>query len=591
MDNMIVIILSAVVFLLVLGILWMYISSKKKYVTACDELKFFKQEREFYDEAMLVLSENYEIVFANPAAKDLFSLDENNTRLSSAKPVELKTDTEYPDDFFKILKEKTKGQSDSFHLKNVILSIAGKFQHVNIYVDKSAWNLNKTITCIIDMQSVAPTETNQATSKSKEGGVDFFTGLPTQFSALTTINTLVIESQKKSRSFGLFLLGIDNFRDLQTTLGLAYSNQIIKKMAEYFKKHKEENMRVFRMDCDKFLLIVEKVTDEEEARAEARKLIASIGNYYKSDKEIRLTASLGIAMYPMHGENATKLLNQTYIALDQAQKESESNIEFFSKESQAVHKDEVKMNEEIRKGLRNNEFLLYYQPMFSLKNEEMVGAEALIRWKHPEHGLIAADKFLDVAERTGLIVDIGEYVFREVIKQRKEWDALGLQKFRITVNLSLKEMQVQTLVEKLKSLFEQYKVDPKEFNLDITESAAMANIEQTMLDFKYFKELGLSLSLDQFGAGYSSLKHLQALPLSMVKIDRSLIFELYYNLDHQITVKSMIALLHGLGFEVVAEGVETSKESSLLYNIGCDYAQGYLFSRPLPALEFQELLR
>jgi len=591
MDNIIVMILSAVVFLLVLGILWMYISSKKKYVTACDELKFFKQEREFYDEAMLVLSENYEIIFANPAAKDLFSLDEKNVRFSNAKAVELKTDTEYPDDFFKVLKEKSKGEGDSFHLKNVILSISGKFQHVNIYVDKSAWNLNKTITCIIDMQPVSAAESNHTASKPKEGGVDFFTGLPTQFSALTTINTLVIESQKKSRSFGLFLLGIDHFRDLQTTLGLAYSNQVINKMAEYFKKHKEENMRVYRMDCDKFLIIVEKVTDEEEARTAARKLIASIGNYYKSDKEVRLTASLGIAMYPMHGENATKLLNQTYIALEHAQKESESNIEFFSTESQAVHKDEVKMNEEIRKGLQNNQFFLYYQPMFNLKNEEMVGAEALIRWKHPEHGLISADKFLDVAERTGLIVDIGEYVFREVIKQRKEWDALGLQKFKITVNLSLKEMQVQTLVGKLKNLFEQYSVDPKEFNLDITESAAMANIEQTMLDFKYFKDLGLSLSLDQFGAGYSSLKYLQALPLSMVKIDRSLIFELYYNLDHQITVKSMIALLHGLGFEVVAEGVETSKESSLLFNIGCDYAQGYLFSRPLPALEFQELLR
>jgi|GEM_PF-1003174 len=591
MDDMIVIILSSAVFILLLGILWMYISSKKKYVTACDELKFFKQEREFYDEAMLVLSENYDIVFANPAAKDLFSLDRNNTIRKDAKPVELKTDTEYPDEFFKVLKERTSDQTDSYHLKNVILVIAGKFQHVNIYVDKSAWNLNKTITCIIDMQSVAPSETSNNVIKVKEGGVDFFTGLPTQFSALTTINTLVIESQKKSRTFGLFLLGIDHFKDLQTTLGLAYSNQIIKKMADYFKTHKEENMRVYRMDCDKFLIIVEKVSDEEEARKEARKLIANIGSYYKSDKEVRLTASLGIAMYPMHGANATKLLNHTYIALDKAQKESESNIEFFETENLTVRKDEVKMNEEIRKGLQNNQFFLYYQPMFNLKNEEMVGAEALIRWKHPEHGLISADKFLDVAERTGLIVDIGEYVFREVIKQRKEWDALGLQKFKITVNLSLKEMQVQTLIERLEGLFKQFNVDPKEFNLDITESAAMSNIEQTMIDFKLFKDLGLSLSLDQFGAGYSSLKYLQALPLSMVKIDRSLIFELYYNLDHQTTVRSMIALLHGLGFEVVAEGVETSKESSLLYNIGCDYAQGYLFSRPLPAIEFQDLLK
>ncbi len=558
-------------------------------VTACDELKFFKQEKEYYDEAMLVLSENYDIVFANLSAKALFSLDDNNIRLNTGKVVELKLDTSYPDEFFKVLKERSKEESDSFHLKNVLLVISGKMKQVNIYVDKSAWNLNKTITCIIDMQVISSTETNQVTPK--DGGIDFFTGLPSQFSALTDINTLVIESQKKSKTFALFLLGIDHFQELQTTLGLGYSNQIIKKMSDYFKKNKEENISVYRMDSDKFLLIVEKIEDEEEVRKIGREMVVNIGNFYKSDSAVRLTASIGMVMFPIHGENATKLINHSYIALDHAQKESEANIEFFATEHQAVHKDEVKMNEEIRKGLKHNEFFLYYQPMFSLKNEEMVGAEALIRWNHPEHGLITADKFLDVAERTGLIVDIGEYVFREAIKQRKQWDSLSLQKFQITVNLSLKELQVSTLIQKLSNLFEHYSVNPKDFNLDITEDSAMANIEQTLIDFKLFKELGLSISLDHVGAGYSSLKHLQALPLSMIKIDRSLIFDLYFNLDHQIAVKSMIAFFHGLGFEVVAEGVETSKESSLLFNLGCDYAQGYLFSRPLPAIEFQELLK
>lgn len=586
---MVVMILGLAVVILAIGFVWVYKSSKKQLLTAYDELKFFKQEKEYYDEAIMVLSENYDIVFANQSARMLFSLDENNIRLNTGKVIELKTDTSYPDEFFKVLKERAKGEKDSFHLKNVLLVISGKMKQVNIYVDKSAWNLNRTITCIIDMQVIASSETNNV--KSKDGGVDFFTGLPSQFSALTDINSLVIESQKKSETFALFLLGVDHFQELQTTLGLGYSNQIIKKMSDYLKKNKEENIRVYRMDCDKFLLIVEKVKDEESAREIAIKMIANVGNFYKSESAVRLTASLGIAMFPMHGENATKLIDNIYIALDHAQKESESNIEFFATEFQTVHKDEVKMNEEIRKGLKNNEFFLYYQPVFSLKNEEMVGAEALIRWNHPEHGLITADKFLDVAKKTGLVVDIGEYVFREAIKQRKQWDVLGLKKFKITVNLSLKEMQVNTFIEKLSSLFEHYSVSPKDFNLDITEHAAMSNIEQTLMDFKLFEELGLSLSLDHFGAGYSSLKYLQALPLSMVKIDRSLIFDLYFNLDHQIAVKSMISLIHGLGFEVVAEGVETSKESSLLVNLGCDYAQGYLFSRPLPAIEFQELLK
>ena len=274
-----------------------------------------------------------------------------------------------------------------------------------------------------------------------------------------------------------------------------------------------------------------------------------------------------------------------------AQKDSVSNIDIFTTESQVVHKSDVKMNEEIAKGLKNKEFLLYYQPVFNLKEEKMIGAEALIRWNHPKMGLVAPDKFLEVAEKTGLIVDIGEYVFREAMKQRKQWDELGFNKFKITLNLSLREMQVDALIKKINILFDEYAVDPLDFNLDITEKDAMSNIDKTVIDFSLFKELGLSISLDHFGAGYSSLKHLQILPLSMLKIDRSLIFDLSSNLDHQMAVKAIVNLAHTLGYEVVAEGVETAKEVKILNHLNCDHAQGYLFSRPLPVFEFQELLR
>jgi EAL domain-containing protein (putative c-di-GMP-specific phosphodiesterase class I) len=249
------------------------------------------------------------------------------------------------------------------------------------------------------------------------------------------------------------------------------------------------------------------------------------------------------------------------------------------------------MNEEIINGLKNSEFLLHYQPVFNLETNNMIGAEALIRWKHPKYGLISADRFLHVAEKTGLIVDIGEYVFRDAIKQRKKWDMLGFNKFKITLNLSLREMQVDQLVMKLDKLFEEYKVDSFDFNLDITEADAMANIDKTAVDFKLFKDLGLSISLDNFGAGYSSIKYLQTLPISMIKIDRSLIFDLSSNLDHQMAVKGIIELAHVLGYEVSAEGVETKKESTILSKLGCDHAQGYLFSKPIPVFEFQELLR
>ena len=575
-----------IILIMLVAFFWMNQTSKKKLISMTDELKFFKKEKEYYAEAMMVFSKDYKVLFANQSAKKLFLLNKENKEFSLGTTVQLKFASAPAIDFFEAIEKKNNSTDDSFHFKDAILITEKEKKKVNIYIDKSAWNIDNTITCIIDIDS-----SMESVLSKKDGKVDFLTGLPSQFSSLSEINSLVMESQKKSESFALFLLGIDHYDNIQATLGHNYTNRILKKIANYFIENPDENRKVYRMDCDKFLLVLKHVNDDELARKAARKLIVDIGNYYKGDSNTRLTVSLGISRYPAHGENATKLIDHVYVALKKAQKESEANIGLFNKETQAMHKDEVKMNEEIIKGLKNSEFLLHYQPVFNLKSEDMIGAEALIRWNHPQYGLISPERFLEVAEKTGLIVDIGEYVFREAMKQRKKWDELGFKKFKITLNLSLREMQVDQLIKKLDRLFEEYAVDPLDFNLDITEEDAMANIEKTAEDFKLFKDLGLSISLDHFGAGYSSLKHLQILPVSMLKIDRSLIFDLSSNLDHQLAVRGMIKLAHTLGYEVVAEGVETSKESTILHGLNCDHAQGYLYSRPLPVFEFQELLR
>ncbi len=584
--NITVLIMSISLVIMLVIFLLLSMRYKKKLKMQLEELTLLKKEKEYLSEAMMVLSENYDVIFANQSAKVLFSLDNQYHKMANARKIELKVDTSDPSDFFEVLKYESEKREDTFHLQNVLLVINGKMKQVNIYVDKSGWNTDKTITCIIDMQAVVPTE---AKTIQKDGGIDFFTGLPSQFSALTDINTLVMEKQKSSESFTLLLLGIDHFNELQTTLGVRASNQIIKDVSEYFKKEDDETRHCYRMDCDKFLVVIEKSLDEDETHDVAKQLISDLHN--NEENNVHLTTSIGAVQYPNHGENATKLINHVYMALHEAQEESDSNIALFTTAYQTMGKDDMKINEEIQMGLKNHEFFLYYQPIFNLKTEDMIGAEALIRWNHPELGIVSADKFLEVAERTGLIIDIGEYVFREAIKQRKVWDDMGLKKFKTTLNLSLKEMHVDKFIQKLETLFSDHSVDPRDFNLDITESSAMANVEKTAMDFKLFKDLGLSLSLDHFGASASSLKHLQMLPLSMIKIDRSLIFDLYSNLDHQITVKSMIKLIHGLGFKVVGEGVETSKESTLLYDFDCDYAQGYLFSKPLPAKELEELLK
>lgn len=585
MDIMIIVAVCVVIVVLFLGLNRWY---KRKIYRISDELILLKKEKEYYSEAIMVLSDMNEIIYANKTAKNLFGLNEHYQRMAYAKNIQLKIDTEYPDEFFIVLNKATERKEDSFHLQNVLLVIDGKMRQVNIYVDKSEWNVDKTISCVIDMQPIVPTESKGLVKET--GSIDYLTGMPSQFLALSDINTLSIESKKKSDTFTLFLLGIDHFNDLQITLGLGYTNRILKRMAQYFIDNPNKNMKIYRMDGDKFMMLIKDLQDEGETRKIARDMMVSIGNIYSDNNDIRLTCSIGIASYPKDGSNATKLIDNAYIALNKAQEQSESNIEFFNEDHQTVRTDEVKMNEEIIKGLKKNEFLLHYQPIFDLEGEKMIGAEALVRWKHPEYGLISADKFLHVAEKTGLIVELGEYVFNEAIQQRQRCDETQDKNFKITINLSLKEMQVTALIPRLEMLFTKYKVDRNTINLDISESAAMENIDKTANDFKLLKDFGISLSLDHFGAGYSSLKYLALLPIDMIKIDRTLIFDLTLNLNHQKTVKAMIDLAHTLGYEVVAEGVETSQEAEILSGLKCDYAQGYLYSRPLPADDFEALL-
>ena len=585
MDN--IIIIGVCIFILLIMFLILNKWYQKKTKNILDELKLFKKKKEYSSEVMMVLSDSYDVVFANKVAKSLFSLDEKYNKILNSKKISLKIDTSQPADFFEVLANEVENNEDSFHLQNVLLVIAGKMQQVNIYVDKSGLEIDKTMTCVIDMQAVTPVEAKHI---QKDGSMDFLTGLPSQFSALADINTLIIESKKKSASFGLFLLGIDHFNDIQTTLGIGYTNQTLKRLAEYFIEQPHENMVIYRIDHDKFLFLIDELDEDELARNMARNLIVTIGNIYKNNNDIRLTSSIGISLYPKNGENATKLIDNAYVALDKAQKHSEANIELYNVEYQSVRVDEIKMNEEIRKGLLKNEFLLYYQPIFDFQGERVIGAEALLRWNHPVHGVMAADKFLGVAEKTGLIVDLGEYVFDEALQQCKSCHTGTVEEFQITINLSLKEMQVEKLIPRLEMLFEKHQVARSSINLDISENVAMENIDKTARDFKLFKDFGLSLSLDHFGAGYSSFKYLSMLPLNMIKIDRSLIFDLSINLDHQITVKAIIDLAHTMGYKVVAEGVETSKEAAILNSLHCDYAQGYLYSRPLPAKELEDLL-
>ena len=538
---------------------------------------------------MLLLSKEYEVIFANQSARTLLMMSDNTI----PNYIEMQAGNAERKNFITILKKLSSKETPSIRLENISLFIQNKEHKINLYIDKNSWNKDNTMTCIIDTH-IKSEETDSikeiVVNDSKKGEIDFLTGLPSQFSALSDINKLVIEHKKNATSFAMLLVGIDNFCEIQTTLGLHYTNTIIKKISQKLTHIVDENIKLYYMESDKFLLIVNNLNNMQTVYVLAKKIIDSLAQLYKED-EVRLTHSVGIVLYPDSGENAKKLTNNVYAALAKAQLGHESNIILFEKEDMAVYIDEKQMNEEIRKGLMKGEFLLYYQPIFDLDGEKIVAAEALLRWQHPKHGLISADKFIAIAEKTGLIVDLGEYVFSEAIEECKRCSAYVDDEFKITINLSLKEMKAESLLPALEVLFDKHKVKHNMINIDISEDVVMKNIDKIAKDFKLFKEFGLSLTLERFGAGYSSFKYLSLLPIDNIKIDRSLIFDLTLNLKHQTTVKAMIEFAHTLGYKVVAEGVETSQETTILTALHCDYAQGYLYARPLPVDEFEALLK
>ena len=586
MDTVLSIALMIVMMVVLLG--GAYLWYRSKIANIRKELTLLKKEKEYIKEAIVVRSDKGKIEYANQTAKTLFGLDKNLEIAPNARAVQLKVKSSYADDFFKVVELKASTQDELFSLPNVSLLKGDRDTLVDVFVEATGENGKpKALSCVIDM--LPSRQAHQEQPKTNNGSLDYLTGLSSQFLAFSDINALCRELQKKSEMFTLFLVGIDEFKELQIVLGLSYTNRILKDIGGFFLQYPPKDMKVYAMDGGKFLLLLKGGNDEEALRNRAREVMVAIGTSLRGHNDIRLTSSVGIVSYPKDGENASKLIDNAYIALDTRELNSQSNIQFFNHEHKMLQSDEITMNREIIIALKNNQFLLHYQPIFELEGEVVIGAEALLRWEHPRHGLISANKFLHIAEKTGVITQLGEYVFNEAIQQRKRIS--HSDEFTITVNLSLKEMQVEALIPKLEKLFEQYQVRRSSINLDVSESTAIENIEKTSNDFKLLNDFGLSLSLDNFGAGASSFKYLALLPINLIKIDRSLIFDLTLNVTHQTTVKAIIDMAHTFGYKVVAEGVESKEEASLLTSLKCNYVQGYLYSKPLAQAEFEALLK
>ncbi|HVZ81378.1 MAG TPA: EAL domain-containing protein [bacterium] len=421
---------------------------------------------------------------------------------------------------------------------------------------------------------------------------DPLTNLPNRMLFKDRLEQAMKQAHRNRQMLGVIVLDLDRFKNINETLGHILGDKLLVAVAERLLEVLHESETIARFGGDEFTLLLPQINSVEEATQHAQKIIELLAAPFKvSNHELHLTTSIGISFYPEDGENAELLLKNAETAMYRAKEQGRNNYQLYASVMNVSAFKQLLMENSLRRALDREEFVVYYQPQYEIKTQKLVGAEALVRWKHPDLGLVFPTEFIGLAEETGLIVPIGEWVIRNVCAKNKEWQEAGCEKVCIGVNLSARQFQQRNLVASISQILHDTGLDPKWLGLEITESIAMKNADFTISALNELKKMKIKLSLDDFGTGYSSLSYLKRFPLEALKIDRSFVRDITTDPNDAAIVNAVVALAHSLKLTVVAEGVETETQLEFLRNNHCDAVQGYIFSHPLSEDNFLKELR
>ncbi len=413
--------------------------------------------------------------------------------------------------------------------------------------------------------------------------VDPLTGLANRSKLEETISRFIAEHAAAAMPFALVYFDIDQFKHINETLGHETGDRLLISLADELSEEVLRPNMISRLGGDAFAIAMFDVLSEREAVHRSELLLSKIRrNWQFATQEFFLTLSVGIAMYPAHGSTFSELLQNADAAVDVAKNGGRDRIAVYTEEMRAKTMRHLELTTMLRGAIVNKQFQLHYQPIIRLSDQTILGFEALIRWFHPERGLISPADFIGFAERTSLITPIEEWVFREAFRQAKAWAFAGNQLY-LSINLSAVTLLRDDFVASVARLLEQEQAVAKWFHIEVTETAVMTDMNRAIAVLNELKHLGFKISLDDFGSGYSSLTHLRILPIDVLKIDRSFIPLEEEESDKSQILKSMIRLAHYLRLDVVAEGIETSRQSELVGLMGCDSAQGFYYGRAISA--------
>jgi diguanylate cyclase (GGDEF)-like protein len=420
---------------------------------------------------------------------------------------------------------------------------------------------------------------------------DSLTGLPNRITFNDRLVRDLARAKRRSEVVGVALFDLDRFKEVNDTLGHEFGDKLLVAVAQRIKGAIRETDTVARISGDEFCVILPDHRDEHAAMEAARNFRRALIKPFLIDgHEIPMTASLGLSLFPFNGDTPDTLMKKADIAMFRAKALGRNTLQVFSEEMRTVLEDRVRMEKGLWRAIERNEFVVHYQPEIDLQTGMIVGAEALVRWQNPDQGLVPPMQFIPLAEETGAIVPMSEWIIRKACAQAKEWQEKGHMPFRISINVSARLFQQYDLTKTILDTLKETGLGPDSLELEITESIAMENVQSSMKILWKLNGLSVRVAMDDFGTGYSSLAYLKKFPIHVLKIDRAFIKELDKNPEDQTIVKAIIAMARTLSIEVIAEGVENAEQRDLLKTFGCGLAQGFYFSKPLPAQDFTKLL-
>lgn len=394
---------------------------------------------------------------------------------------------------------------------------------------------------------------------------------------------------QESMDFAIIYLDIDNFKYINDTLNHSVGDEFLKYFADKLKQHSVNPTMISRFTGDEFVVLWQGLS-QKQILEYVEELLKKIGNTWSMNNyQFYISVTVGIAVFPEHGSNLTELLKSAEIAMYAAKHQGKNKIQVFEPTLMKLNYWNMEMANKIQMGLDNKEFSLYYQPQYSLKTNRITSAEALIRWNHKKKEAISPAEFIPVAEQTGQIYEIEQWIFKTALQQKKDWEVAGFNNLGISINLSAKTLISDIYFHKIEKLISFYEVDYSNVTIEITETAILSNIKLVIERLNGLKMKGLKIALDDFGTGYSSLAYLKELPIDTIKLDQSYVNAVPYNQIDAHIVKAIISLSHDLNYDVIAEGIETIEQLVYLRMQQCEDGQGFLLSKPLPSDEMVKL--